>query len=296
MRADRCGWIIGLVAVGVTLWATSCARAGILDALRDDVRGVASDETEASANDTTGESEKRRRNVDWDYDDEDSDITFDAMVGLAVLTGATVTSPFWGPPYCLSDDYSVAGYFPSFPYANGNRGYLMINEGTGRPRRWAARVRSEYSDAFDDMSRIGGQLLVSTTSRWGLDTEMNYLQERFDGGRYDHLWLGDCNVVYRFAQSERMEWRTGIGFNWLDDPIDTDFGFNFTYGFDIYPIRPLVLSTELDWGTLGSAEAFHFRTTAGAVIHGLEAYFGYEYRDIDRFHFNGLIAGVRLWF
>ena len=24
--------------------------------------------------------------------------------------------------------------------------------------------------------------------------------------------------------------------------------------------------TEIDWGTLGSAELFHFRTTAGAVL------------------------------
>ena len=60
--------------------------------------------------------------------------------------------------------------------------------------------------------------------------------------------------MFRFAQSPRSQWRAGIGFNWLDDPIDTNFGFNFTYGFDLFPRRPWVLSTELDWGTLGEAE------------------------------------------
>jgi hypothetical protein len=48
--------------------------------------------------------------------------------------------------------------------------------------------------------------------------------------------------------------RTGLGFNWLDDPIDTNFGFNFTYGADLFPRRPWVLSATIDWGTLGEAE------------------------------------------
>jgi len=32
------------------------------------------------------------------------------------------------------------------------------------------------------------------------------------------------------------------------------------------------------------------------VIHGIEAYAGYEYHDIDRTQLNGLVAGVRIWF
>jgi hypothetical protein len=32
------------------------------------------------------------------------------------------------------------------------------------------------------------------------------------------------------------------------------------------------------------------------VVHGVEAYVGYEYRDIDRFWFNGLVGGVGVWF
>ena len=114
--------------------------------------------------------------------------------------------------------------------------------------------------------------------------------------RYDHLWVGDCNLVYRFAQSPRSQWRAGLGFNWLDDHIETDYGFNFTYGFDFYPVQPLILSTEIDWGTLGRAGAFHFRTTVGVILHRVETYVGYEYRDIGSFQFNGLIGGVRLWF
>ena len=34
----------------------------------------------------------------------------------------------------------------------------------------------------------------------------------------------------------------------------------------------------IDWGTLGHAELFRFRTTAGVVFHGIETYAGYEQR------------------
>ena len=93
-----------------------------------------------------------------------------------------------------------------------------------------------------------------------------------------------------------MQWRTGFGFNWLDDPVDTDFGFNFTYGADWYPARPWVLSATLDWGTLGHAELFRFHTTAGVLVNRVETYIGYKYLDIDRTQTNSLLAGVRIWF
>ena len=33
-----------------------------------------------------------------------------------------------------------------------------------------------------------------------------------------------------------------------------------------------------------------------AIVILVESYVGYEYRDIDSFQFNGLIAGIRVWF
>ena len=139
-------------------------------------------------------------------------------------------------------------------------------------------------------------MLLSTTSRFGLDMEMNRLQEDLLGTVRDELWLGDFNAVYRFAQSERAQFRTGLGLNWLDDPIDTDFGFNFTYGADFFPARPWILSATLDWGTLGSAELFRFRTSVGLIIDRCEVYSGYEYLDIDDSQINALMGGVRIWF
>jgi hypothetical protein len=164
------------------------------------------------------------------------------------------------------------------------------------PRNWSGRIRFEYADAFDETSRMGSQMLLSTSSRFGLDMEMNRFREDLGGPAVDELWLGDFNFVYRFAQSERAQFRTGLGINWFDDPIQTDIGFNFTYGADFFPQKPWILSATLDWGTVGSAELFRFRTSVGLIIHRVEVYSGYEYLDIDNSQINALMAGLRVWF
>ena len=140
------------------------------------------------------------------------------------------------------------------------------------PRNWSGRIRFEYADAFDEISRVGGHMLLSTSARFGLDMQMSSYQEDLLGTARNELWLGDFNVIYRFAQSERAQFRTGLGLNWLDDPIDTDIGFNFTYGADVFPRKPWILSATIDWGTIGSAELYSTRSqSAGTCTMGLRA-------------------------
>ncbi len=90
--------------------------------------------------------------------------------------------------------------------------------------------------------------------------------------------------------------RAGLGANWLNDSTRTDLGFNFTYGGDFFPRKPWVLSAAIDWGTLGHAGLFRFRTTAGVILNRFEGYVGYEYLDIGSTQDNFLIGGVRVWF
>ena len=221
--------------------------------------------------------------------------------------------PIPDPPLQPPEPRPKCLYFPRFPYDHVP-GYLMDNPCEVRdgdpifaaalrsdrwptkPRTWAARLRVEYASDLDDLDRIGGHLLLSTRSRLGLDTEASYLQEHLPGDRHDHLWLGDCNVVYRFAQSEHAQFRSGVGVNWMDDPLYTNFGFNFTCGADFFPSRPWIVSTNIDWGTLESAELFRFRGTVGAILWRMEVYTGYEYLDVDSTRINTILGGVRIWF
>lgn len=163
-------------------------------------------------------------------------------------------------------------------------------------RRWAGQFRADYADEFNRLTSIGGQLILETTSRWGIDASAQHLRERLPGDNFDHLTLGDCNLVYRFAQSPRAQMRMGLGANWLNDSSRTDLGFNFTYGGDFFPRKPWVLSSAIDWGTLGHAGLFRFRTTAGVILDRFETYVGYEYLDIGTTQGNFVIGGIRVWF
>lgn len=235
---------------------------------------------------------------DWDDDCDESGL----WLGLGYVTGLTVTSPFWGPPVLIGDHYNEPGFFPHYPHQYGP-GYMLIGpgeafglEGPREPWPWAARTRAEYGTDFDGLEWIGGHVLVEGTWRFGFDTEFRQVSEDLWPAGLDDLWLGDANVVFRFAQSEAIVMRMGLGANWLSDQFGTDLGFNFTYGGDWFPVQPLVVSGEIDVGTLGSSHLYHLRTTIGANWRFSEVYIGYDYTDIGRTQLSGLVAGVRLWY
>ena len=301
--------------------ASAGAEGGLLGSLRDVVRTPSIDSGSGSSSESCDSSHRKKAHF-CDYDDCDdcNDSLSSGLTMMGVMfTGVAVTSPWWGPHMALGDDFSDGGYFAPYPY-HCHSGHIMVGPRNmsswpclddvdlgsdclpldfwpSRPRTWSARLSGEYADRFcDDVSRIGGRLLFTTASRFGLDTEMGRLEERLPAGGVDQLWIGDCNLVFRFAQSERVQFRTGLGFNWLDDPAATDFGFNFTYGADFFPHRPWVVSTAIDWGTLGEAELFRFRSTIGLLVNRVEVYTGYEYLDIDTVQLNSLMAGLRIWF
>jgi hypothetical protein len=235
------------------------------------------------------------------WDDPNDEYDDDSDNGLITLCGLALASPFWGPHCLMMDSFSQPGYFAHFPYQY-DVGYMLIDppealglEGPCQPNWLATRVRGEVGTGFDDLDWIGGRVQFDTSSRWGVESDVRYVREDLDARR-DSLWLGDANVLFRFAQSEFVQFRTGLGMNFLSDTIGSDFGFNFTYGFDCQPVRPLTFSAELDLGTLGHASVVHVRTTAGVVWGISEAYVGYDLYDIGSTQIQGLVAGVQIWY
>ena len=160
-------------------------------------------------------------------------------------------------------------------------------------RPWSIRADTEYVETFRNLDDLSGHFLLSTSWRFGVSASFDRLQEYPSSGGADQLWLGNCNLVWQFAQSDRAEFRTGLGMNWIDDPQCSNVGFNFTYAADIFPYKPWIVSAQLDAGTLGRTGLFRFRSTAGVVLRNFEIYTGYEYNDIGRASWNGLIAGLR---
>ncbi len=277
--------------------------------------------------------DRKKRHGHYDHESA-ADHALGDLFGAALLYG--FTAPFLVPHTAVQDNMDYPCYFPGFPYDRTSGCLIdpsepdpssplvsgpyqtsllaggtfaespdgACGEGAGGidttswpvQRTWSGRFSAEFAEEFGNLDVVSGRLMLGSTSRWGFDSQMDWLQERLPGGGHDRLWLGDCNVTFRFAQSPRTQWRAGLGFNWLDDPVQTDFGFNFTYGVDFFPVKPWILSSTLDWGTIGRAEQFRFQATAGIIVNRIEIYTGYEYLDIDRTQINSLLGGVRIWF
>ncbi|TWT32665.1 hypothetical protein [Blastopirellula retiformator] len=241
-------------------------------------------------------SSKQSNHTDDDCSCDDSSSDSSGLfAGGVVLTLGALSSPWWGPHMALGDKFGVPSSFRDYP-GQSTPGYMIIGEEWAeRGKPYSVRTSVEYDNDFSDLSRIGTKLLVESKQRWGVDTQWNqYFENR--PGRVDELTTGDVNLTFRFAQSETMQFRSGLGVNFLHDRSGTDAGFNFTYGVDWYPTKLLISSSELDWGYVGNASLFHFRTTLGIHYRRLETYIGYDYTNIETVELNGLVSGIRVWF
>ncbi len=277
---------------------------GMLETIREDVRGdtPAGPASSPSSDGPADNSGDEPGGFDWNNCQSETNgggaggtgggPTFlDCVLGAGALAAAPVLIPH----NLLGDDFSDPGGFHAFPY-DGLPCYGAVGGGPRGTRRFAVRLDVDYLDTFNRVDSLNGRLLVETAPRFGIDASWDRFEERLRTGGRDHLQLGDCNLVYRFAQSDWAEFRAGLGVNWMGDCSGADLGFNFTYGADFYPRKPWCLSSTVQCGTLGHAGLLRFRTTAGIVFHGVEPYAGYEYTDIGRTHWNALVAGLRFRF
>lgn len=275
--------------VACTCWGVLCihplAAQGTLQTLSADVRHLPpSEEVKRGAS----------RHHEHDATDEEFlDHLLGELLGTSIIVAAT--SPFWGPRVLMGDD-GTPGYFPNHPYQSDHPGYVIPSPLLVDTNYFGVRLRGEYGDDFSGLSRGSGQLLVDTAWRWGIDSEVAYRHEAFDSAPNDALWTGDFNVVRAFSQNERLQLRAGVGVNWLEDRVGSEFGFNFTYAGDYFPRDPWIISAEMDWGRLGESSLIHLRSTVGMQFQGFEVYAGYDYFDVGRAEIGNVVSGIRLWF
>jgi hypothetical protein len=218
------------------------------------------------------------------------------LLGGIVIGGAILTTPFWVPVSWLDDDPLVPGYSLRYPYWQDQPGSMYPTDPAGpRHRKIWGEFSLEYANDFDDLSRLGANLRVSTASRFEFETNWNAFTQDTAAGR-DHLTLGDAEVLYRFAESETIQFRAGLGANWLDDHQGIDAGFNLRYGVEWYPCRPWAVKSLIDLGELGKAGLVHARTTVGASYQRWELYTGYDFLRVGTVQICGPVAGALVRF
>ncbi len=234
-------------------------------------------------------------------DDCDEDGGEGELTALALIMGGiAATSPWWAPPVVLEDRYELAGRFPKYPYKNGHNGFQVLDDDQGGQRlrtgSFFVRGMVDYGDDFQGTQRLGANLHLETRRRWGFDAEWaRYMVSAGNPTGVDHQF-GDGNVIVRFAQSKHAQWWTGAGFNWFEQRGDTDYGYNFTYGADIYLGEPWIGSAQFDLGEIERQGFFRARVQIGVLWHGIEAFTGFDYLDYRAHHDGVLSFGLRGWF
>lgn len=218
---------------------------------------------------------------------------FGEILGHGVI--ALIGGPFVLPHLALNDDLYDTTYFPDYPYDNDEGSLIVFKHRGDEGKDFASRLQVFNVTDFDDLNRVQFRLQADHANRIGVDTEAGWWQQKFPSGS-DDLWLGDFNLTYRFAQSEHVQFRTGLGANWLADTGRSDIGINFTYQVDLFPVRPWTISALMDAGSLGHAGLFHGRTTFGVMLRQFEAFMGYDYFRLGDFQTHGLLSGVALHF
>jgi hypothetical protein len=295
--------VVGPLLLGLLLWSAP-AGGQELQTLRDEVRF---DDPDPPRSSNTGGGDHHDHDDDHDHYDDDTccdDGSLDLYLGAGYLAGLGITSPYWYPYMAVQDSAAKTGYFPAHPYQY-DVGYMLIEPSneqyTVPPERhvWAVRARGEYGVGFTGLDWVGGNLVVETVTRVGFESDFRFYQEDVSNlfqQQTESAWVGDVNLVYRFAQNEYWQFRSGLGVNFLSDRDQSDLGFNFTYGLDFYPVRPWVISSEIDWGLLGDETLIHFRLSTGVQWHGLEVFVAYDLYDVGKFDNASLVTGLRVWF
>jgi hypothetical protein len=294
-----------LLAIPAIAW-TACyavpAPAGVLGDAADETRKP---EPPSAPPSPPRESRNERRDECHDDDDEGfGQLIFELTAGLFLRS-------VFGTSYeetTLNESGEVVvetrraprgrgDSFAPFPYADGTPG-IVVPTGwmNTTPFPFSARLAIEYGNDFDTLDRVGGTALVESSSGFGFDVSANLYSEDFVLDGRDRLGVGDANLLLRVIQTERTIWRLGIGANWLADSIDEETGINFTLRTDFFPVKPFILSGEMDVGKIGSADTFHGRASAGINIEQTEFFIGYDYRSIGDADLEGPMLGLQFWY
>ncbi len=230
-------------------------------------------------------------------------------VGLALYV---LASPWWLPHMMVGDEIGRSFAFDTHPYANGYDGFVHVAGRSapmaggaggrsllGRGAAMQASVEGGWLDPT--MQRIGLSARISGHHRFEIETRWSGYQEllgpaeRASGRVVDALWLGDVNVTWLHAVGESVLIRSGAGIRSMVDAGETTLGVNLTYGMDIFPVRPLVISLSGDLGTVGQALYRGVRATVGFMVGRVEIYGGYDGAWVDEISLGGGLFGVRAW-
>lgn len=226
--------------------------------------------------------------------------------GLAYLAYLWV-----GPILELGETYDPCWALADHPYAWDAPGYAVCippdvraNDPTLPPvQDESVQVRVEGGYVFDGVVRTAVEARAMLPYRFEVDAAFVGFVEPQSSADVALVGMSYAHVGWRFAQDEHWQFRTLLGARTWTDLHGTTGGFDFRYGFEVFPIRPLVISFDFTIGDLGTALTLGGRLTVGFMLDLLELYVGYDEfgiiptdASLPLASLGGPIGGLRFWF
>jgi hypothetical protein len=268
----------------------------------------------SSSSSSSSSSDSSSSSSSSSSDDSVADAAQDAATQAAgALIFYALAVPWTVPHLAAEPDGWTSATYERYPYADGARSAVRIGPSDEaiengaiappRARDVALQLTADESYLVTNLWRtsIAGRLQLP--GRMELDSTWSIYFEPIQGGTTDVAAMGTTHAAFRFAQSEAVQLRTGLGLRTWTGPDGTKTGFDASYGFDIYWARPLLTSVTLDFGNLGSAFVFQVRGTIGVTLDRVELFGGYDHvamKNLDDSRLGvglgGPVVGARFWF
>jgi hypothetical protein len=227
--------------------------------------------------------------------------------------------PFYVPHVIVEDDAPSSWSMLPRPSNTGASGYMarVVNAGddpdaippgyvVSRPEQYRTTSAQVALEGLIPVSGVGRLQLAArllTVYRLEFDAAYGVYLEKTTRSGSDSAWLGSAHAAFRFAQSEHVQFRGGLGMRQWIDPTGSTFGFDGLYAIDIFWGRPMTTAIAFSGGTLGQAWVYEMRGTVGATLGFGELYAGYDALWIgpdngssSPAYLGGPIAGVRAYF
>lgn len=303
----RAWWQVLVVAVVVLVPLQS--RAGDrLNAARKEA-GASSPSRSSSGRSSSSSSS------DW-YDDDDDD---DEGVLSAIVGALLSRSDDDDDTACCASTQSVLderrGFLP-YPYAGRREGYMVraapdadVDRDT---RHVVTRAGVEGAFLYEDVWRTSAQLRVMTPRFYAqgrYDLMLEGPTARLDGDVEvggtvrDRLHFATFEFGPQLSAGERLAVRVGVVGNIMFDdqrslPADPTVtpGLGAAAEFDLYPIRPLVVSGRGAIMRLGDTVFMEARGTLGVTINRVEVFAGYDHRIVGNVALGGPLVGAAIRF
>lgn len=196
--------------------------------------------------------------------------------------------PFYIPHLALEDSFDRTPHYARFPFADDSDGHENENG-----KLYSLRVGSAFQWINPKTHGVRGDVSLKTSHRFGLDASFTRYEERLQEENRT-LSFGEVVPTYAFAQSERCDFRAGVGYQWVDGVRYSD-RLKLMYAAHFF-LKPLQIGMDSGVGILNGRPLWEVSPGIGLHWSRIEWRAAYRWRIISDETISGPEVGIAIWF